>query len=200
MNGSGLTASDVLAMTKDRDGLFGGDGIGFIILLFIFIWAVFGGNGFLGNNRTMETLTQAELQAGLYNQTTDRNLSDIRTAQCNTDMLINNASYNSLIQSKDLSAQIASCCCENRLAMCEQTNTLANAIHAEGEATRNMIQNDKIEQLREQIYTTNLALNNANLANQIINSVRPTPTPAYLTCSPYFAYNTPSCNGCNSLY
>lgn len=199
MNSSGLTASDVLAMTKDRDGLFGGDGIGFIILLFIFIWAVFGGNGFLGN-RAGEALTHAELQAGLYNQTADRNLSDIRTAQCNTDMLINNASYNSLIQSKDLSAQIAACCCENRLATCEQTNALANAIHAEGDATRTMIQNDKIEQLREQIYTTNLALNNANLANQIINSVRPTPTPAYLTCSPYFAYNTSGCNGCNSLY
>lgn len=59
-----------------------------------------------------------------------------------------------------------------------------------------MIQSDKIEQLRDQVYASNLALNNANLANQIVNSVRPTPTPAYLTCSPYFAYNTLGCNGC----
>jgi len=71
---------------------------------------------------------------------------------------------------------------------------LANAIHAEGEATRSMIQSDKIEQLRDQVYASNLALNNANLANTVINAVRPTPTPAYLTCSPYFAYNT------NNLY
>lgn len=52
-----------------------------------------------------------------------------------------------------------------------------------------LIQQDKIDQLRDQVYTTNQALSNANLANTIINSVRPTPTPAYLTCSPYFAYN-----------
>lgn len=57
-----------------------------------------------------------------------------------------------------------------------------------------MMQNDKIDQLREQVNVTNLALNNANLANQIITAVRPTPTPAYLTCSPYFAYNP--YNGC----
>ena len=44
---------------------------------------------------------------------------------------------------------------------------------------------DKIEQLREQVNTSNLALNSANLANQIITAVRPTPIPAYLTCSPY---------------
>lgn len=57
-----------------------------------------------------------------------------------------------------------------------------------------MMQNDKIDQLREQVNITNLALNNANLANQIITAVRPTPTPAYLTCSPYFAYSP--YNGC----
>lgn len=187
-----VSAADIIALTKGNDGFLGG-GVGFIILLFIFIWAIFGGGGF-GNH---SALTQAELQAGLYNQTTDRNLSDIRTAQCNTDMLINNASYNSLIQSKDLSAQLSNCCCENRLAICNQTNTLANAIHSEGEATRNMIQADKIEQLRDQVYASNLALNNANLANQIITTLQPTPKPAYITCSPYYAYNmNPYNNGC----
>lgn len=187
-----VSAADIIALTKGNDGFLGG-GVGFIILLFIFIWAIFGGGGF-GNH---SALTQAELQAGLYNQTTDRNLSDIRTAQCNTDMLINNASYNSLIQSKDLSAQLSNCCCENRLAICNQTNTLANAIHSEGEATRSMIQADKIEQLRDQVYASNLALNNANLANQIITTLQPTPKPAYITCSPYYAYNmNPYSNGC----
>ena len=61
-----------------------------------------------------------------------------------------------------------------------------------------MLQSDKIEQLRDQVFASNLALNNANLANTVINAVRPTPTPAYLTCSPYFAYNM-GCgynNGC----
>lgn len=66
-----------------------------------------------------------------------------------------------------------------------------------------MIQADKIEQLRDQVFASNLALNNTNLANTVINAVRPTPIPSYLTCSPYFAYNTAGygCNGCgNTLY
>lgn len=192
MNSTGLTAGDILALTRDKEGVFGGDGVGFIILLFIFIWAVFGGNGFGFGGNAGNALTQAELQAGLYNQTVDRNLADIRTAQCNTDMLINNTNYNNLLQSKDLSAQMAECCC-----------SVKGAIHAEGEATRAMIQNDKIEQLRDQVFASNLALSNANLANTVINAVRPTPTPAYLTCSPYFAYNTAAygCSGCgNTLY
>lgn len=191
MTNTGLTAGDIMALTKDNDGFLEGNGIIILILFFL----IFGFNGW--GNRNESALTQAELQAGLYNQTTDRNLSDIRTAQCNTDMLINNASYNSLIQSKDLSAQLSNCCCENRLAICNQTNTLANAIHSEGEATRNMIQADKIEQLRDQVYASNLALNNANLANQIITTLQPTPKPAYITCSPYYAYNmNPYNNGC----
>ena len=71
------------------------------------------------------------------------------------------------------------------------------AIHSEGEATRSMIQADKIEQLRDQVYASNLALNNANLANQIITTLQPTPKPAYITCSPYYAYNmNPYSNGC----
>lgn len=170
------------------------------LLWIVVLFALFSGNGF-GFGRNGEGLTQAELQAGLYNQTTDRNLSDLRDAVCetnqnilrtsgNTDMAIANANYNSLAQFKDLTQQLSECCCENRLAIANQTNTLASVIHAEGEATRGMIQADKIEQLRDQVYASNLALSNANLANTVINAVRPTPTPAYLTCSPYFAYNT----------
>lgn len=72
---------------------------------------------------------------------------------------------------------------------------LKNAIHAEGEATRNQMQQDKIEQLREQVNTTNLALNSANLANQIITSLRPYPQPSYLVSSPYSSIYNPY-NGC----
>ena len=43
---NGLTASDVMALTKDNDG-FGG--VGVIILLFVFLLAI-SGNGFGINN------------------------------------------------------------------------------------------------------------------------------------------------------
>ena len=186
-----MTDTAVPVVNAGYDGM--GAGADWFLWLIVIFALLFNGNGF-GFGGAGNALTQAELQAGLYNQTMDRNLSEIRNAQCNTDMLINNANYNSLSQFKDLSQQLSECCCENRLAIANQTNALASAIHAEGEATRSMIQSDKIEQLRDQVYASNLALNNANLANTVINAVRPTPIPSYLTCSPYFAYNP--CGGC----
>ena len=74
---------------------------------------------------------------------------------------------------------------------------MKTAIHAEGEATRAMIQEDKIQQLRDQVYATNLALNNANLANSIVNQIIPRPAPAYPSCSPFVpSYYGFSNNGC----
>ena len=44
MEDSGLSASDVLALTKDEDGFLEGNGI--IILILFFLIFGFGGNGF----------------------------------------------------------------------------------------------------------------------------------------------------------
>lgn len=120
-------------------------------------------------------------------------ISSQKDCCCETNRNIDSVRYDNLLNVKDVQAQLASCCCD-----------LKNAIHAEGEATRNQMQQDKIEQLREQVNTSNLALNNANLANQIINSVRPTPIPSYPVCSPYQSayygscgFRNCSCSGCN---
>lgn len=163
MTGNGLSAGDVLALSRDNDGFFG-DGIWGIIMLLI-IAGLFSGNGFGWGNRdkgiTEEYIANQFTQRDLYNNNT--NILETKYALGNQTILANQAQ----------------CCCK-----------LETAIHAEGEATRNMIQEDKIQQLRDQVYASNLALNNANLANQIITSLQPkTPIPAYLTCSPYFAYN-----------
>lgn len=212
MNGSGLTASDVLAMTKDKDGIFGGDGVGFIILLFIFIWAVFGGNGFGFGGKAGNALTQAELQAGLYNQTMDRNLSDIRTAQCNTDMLVNNTNYNNLLQSKELSAQLAECCCTSRYEALQNTNALMTQMNNNTNAILNKMCENEITTLRDRLadrdrdlQTAEFQLSQINQNQSLINALRPTPIPAYATCSPYmssyYANFGTGCNGCgNTLY
>ena len=185
MTNTGLTAGDIMALTKDNDGFLEGNGIIILILFFL----IFGFNGW--GNRNGSALTQAELQAGLYNQTTDRNLSDIRTAQCNTDMLINNASYNSLIQSKELSAQLANCCCENRLGIAnlgaqinQNTCDVVTAIHAEGEATRQLIQTNEIQSLRDKVSAL-------EMDNRFYGVVR------YPNGYTYNAGNSPFC-GCNN--
>lgn len=72
MENSGLSASDVLALTRSDD-TFGG--IGGFVLLFIFLMAL-SGNGFgIGSNG----LALADIQASLYNQTQDANSRQLGT-------------------------------------------------------------------------------------------------------------------------
>lgn len=215
MNGNGLSAGDIMALTKDRDGnafdwswiigllviggLFGGFGGGFgwgnrgavandTLLGEEFIKRdIFNTNQNVSNSACQ---TQRDVLESRY--TTQLGLSQLganmQNCCCETEKEILQNRYDNALQTQTLSSQLASCCCN-----------LETAIHAEGEATRTQMLQDKIEQLREQVNTSNLALNSANLANQIITAIRPTPVPSYLTCSPYFAYN----NGCgcgNTLY
>ena len=211
---------------SDRNDGWGMDG-GWIWIILIFALFGWGGNGWGNRNNEVDIDTRF-LERDIFN--TNQNVSNtacqtqrdvlstgastqrdilenrytnqlgfqsIISSQkdccCETNRNIDSVRYDNLLNVKDVQAQLANCCCD-----------LKNAIHAEGEATRNQMQQDKIEQLREQVNTSNLALNNANLANQIINSVRPTPIPSYPVCSPYQSayygscgFRNCSCSGCN---
>lgn len=200
---SGLSAGDVMALTKNNDGLFG-DGIWGIIMLLI-IAGLFSGNGFGWGNRgnlTNDTLLGEEfVKRDIFN--TNQNVSNTACQTqkevlenrfncsqnaCNTQKEILESRYTTQLGFQNAQANLSNCCCD-----------LKTAIHAEGEATRSMLQNDKIEQLRDQVYASNLALNNANLANTVINSVRPFPIPSYTVTSPYVGlYNPYNGCGCNN--
>ena len=104
---------------------------------------------------------------------------------CATQKEILQNRYDNALQTQTLSAQMAECCCNLR------AEGLANT-----QKVIDLIQQDKIDQLRDQVYTTNLALNNANLTNQIVNAIIPRPAPAYPSCSP-FVPSTYGYNGCN---
>lgn len=197
-----LTAADVGAvMGNNRDGYGYGDGCWFWILILLF--AFWGNNGWGNRNNGLETdidtrflerdifntnqnvsttgcQTQRDILETKYNLGTQvlENRFNCSQNACATQKEILQNRYDNALQTQTLSAQMAECCCNLR------AEGLANT-----QKVIDLIQQDKIDQLRDQVYTTNQALSNANLANTIINSVRPTPTPAYLTCSPYFAYN-----------
>ena len=103
MQNSGLTASDVMALTKDNDG-FGG--VGLIILLFIFLIGI-GGNGFgWGNNGT--GLALADIQASLYNQTQDANSRQLQNSLAMINDTVLNNKYDNAILIKDLSLKCLS--------------------------------------------------------------------------------------------
>lgn len=104
MTNSGLTASDVMALTKDNDG-FGG--VGLIILLFIFLIGL-NGNGFWGgNNGTAAMLGQSDIQNSLYFQSQDAAIRSLAQGQCNiVDSALNNK-YDNAVLVKDLSNQVS---------------------------------------------------------------------------------------------
>ena len=69
---------------------------------------------------------------------------------------------------------------------------LSNAIHAEGEATRALINANTIQMLRDkledrdrELLTANFQLSQQAQNAYLINEIRPCARPAYITCSPY---------------
>lgn len=220
MNGN-VSPADIAAVmgNRDRDDGFFGDGIWGIIMLLI-VAGLFTGNGFgWGGNRGVAAETDIDtrfLERDIFS--TNQNVSNT-ACQTQRDVLENrynlgsqiqenrfNCSQNACATQKEIlesryttqlgfqnaQANLADCCCK-----------LETAIHAEGEATRNMMQADKIEQLRDQVFASNLALSNTNLANTVINAVRPFPSPSYVVSSPYTSLYNPynGCGGCgNTLY
>ena len=104
------------------------------------------------------------------------------------------------------------CCCATQRAIdgvnaqsFKNTCDITTAIHSEGEATRALINANTMQELRDKLadrdrdlLTANFQLSQQAQSANIINTLQPTPKPAYLTCSPYYAYNMTGC-GCNQI-
>lgn len=106
------------------------------------------------------------------------------------------------------------CCCEtqkgimeNRYAAEKNTIEITNAIHAEGEATRALINANTMQELRDRleardrdILARDFQLSQLAQNQYLVNTIKPCPIPAYLTCSPYASVPVsapaPTC-GCN---
>ena len=151
----GLTASDVMALTKDNDG-FGG--VGLIILLFIF-WIGIGGNGFgWGNSGT--GLALADIQASLYNQTQDANSRQLQSAIATTNDFILNNKYDNAILIKDLSNQMS-----NSVA------ALGNQIANQTATITNLFNEQTINELRDKLATTRDELSNTRQTAVITENI-----------------------------
>ena len=187
MENSGLSASDVLALTRGNADGMGFGGVGGFILLFIFLMAI-GGNGF-GFGANNGGFALADIQASLYNQTQDANARSLAQGQCNLTDTVLNASYNNLLASKDTQYQISN-----------STAALSNQIANQTIAMQNMFNEAQIRELSDKLQTTRDELSNTrqtaalvgainDQTNTILNSLGRYRTfpPCYDTC------------GCNSL-
>ena len=184
MTNSGLTASDVMALTKDNDG-FGG--VGLIILLFIFLMAISGGNFGFGNNGNVATaLGQSDLQNSLYFQSQDNAIRGLAQGQCNiVDSALNNK-YDNAVLIKDLSNQMS-----NSIA------AIGNQINQQTATITGLFNEQTIDRLRDQVSVlrnenSNL-IQTAQITENILGNLSTTAPkpPCYYGCG--------GC-GCNSLY
>lgn len=200
--------SDLAAVSKDNDG-WGGGGAWWIIILFLF---VFMGGGWGGFNRQGEfgqyatAASQQEILFGQhFGQLNDR-ITNVGNGLCTLgyemqgnigqigkEVALAQAGTNTTIMQtgSSIHGQIAQCCCDNRLAtanlsaqMDRQTCDITTAIHAEGEATRAMMQANELQALRDKVASL-------EMDNRMCGVVR---YPNGLT---YSAGSSPFC-GCNS--
>ena len=192
---NGLSVADALALDKS-DGAFGGNGAW--MMMFLFFLLAWGGNGFggWGNGAAQGALTRGELCQDMNFQSLENAVRGVQSGLCdgfyamNTGMLNGFYGVNNAIQQAQFAAQ--QCCCETnrnidavRYENAKNTCDIVNAIKADGDATRAMMTQNEIQSLRDQLQTANFQLSQQAQNSTLINAIRPTPVPAYVTCSPY---------------
>lgn len=217
-----LSAADVAAVTRNNDGcndMWGGGGWWIWIILIAFLFPMMGGwnrnNGvetgvqdnfisdefvkrdiFNTNQNVSNTACQTQRDVLENRYANQLGLQQVQAAQqsccCETQKEILQNRYDAALQAQAAQAQLASCCCD-----------IKKTILADGQATRQLMQENTIQSLRDKLadrdrdlQTAYWQISQVNQTKNIVDAVRPTPTPAYLTCSPYFSYNTTGFGGC----
>lgn len=184
---------------KNDDGFFGGGGSLIFFLFFLLAWGGNGFGGFGGANGTVGQINNDFMYSNLSNQL--GRMQDQNTFLSNSlQQGLCNLGYENLSNFKDLQAQLSNCCCNtqkelliNRYEAEKNTCAITNAIHADGEATRALLTQNTIQDLRDRLQAAELGLSQAAQTANIVQQVRPFPSPAYITCSPY---SSPFDNGC----
>ena len=216
---------------NDAFGGYGADMIVWLIVIAAIFNGGFGFGGFGGGIGGTNTpgfqgfATRSDIDAALSTQGIENGITGISSELCSGFSGVNANIAN-------LGYQLQQCCCDNRAGiadvnynMAAQTNILQNTVNNNGNAIQQALNSgfrdvidaqnagtqrivdlftqDKIQSLQTELQSAQLQLSNAAQTNNIVNALRPTPVPAYLTCSPYqtivnptgFAFGV-SGNGC----
>lgn len=225
-----LSAADVAAVTRPSFmgggygmGGYGGDWLAIIVLFALFGgWGGGFGGGFGGGGAGLG------LQAGFDTQTILRNQEGIKNGLCDGFYAMNTNNLTSQNQlQRDLCQGFAAinagiaenrysakdCCCETQrliegVKYANQQNTcdIVNAIHAEGNATRDLITQNKIEAMQTKIteltalaQAKDFQISQANQNAYLVNKLQPCPVPAYVVQNPNCCQNPCGCNGYNQF-
>ena len=164
---SSYSLSDIRAAVDGSNCGYGdgwGGGMGGGWFAWILLFALFGGNGFGGwGNRGGNCATTEDLASGFNFSALQGKTNDILAAVNGVNQNLGNAVCTSTYE---LGSKIDNCCCNTQAAiqqvrydMAVQNGDIKSLIHSEAEATRNLMQQNKIESLQQQINA--LQLNSA---------------------------------------
>lgn len=187
----GLSAGDILALTKNNEnGMWDNP---FIYLVWLAVLG--GGNGLFGNRgdaAVQGAITRSDLFEGFNNQDVNGQLRGITNG-------IADGFYATRQGITELGYGMKDCCCETnrnidavRYENAQNTCAITNAIHAEGEATRALINANVMQELRDKleardrdILVRDFQLSQLSQTASLVGELRPIAKPAYITCSPY---------------
>lgn len=211
----GLTASDVLALTRNNneDSMWNNP---FIYLVWL---AVLGNGGLFGNRGVGDAavqgaITRSDLFEGFNTQDINGQLRGITNGLCDGFYAINNGLKDGFYGIKSALAEnrfdAQNCCCETnrnidavRYEGSQNTCAITNAIHAEGEATRALINSNVMQELRDKleardrdVLVRDFQISQLAQSANLVNELRPCAKPAYITCSPYTTPNF-GCGACS---
>lgn len=216
--------------SNNNDGLGFGNGWGGLIGLAL-VAGLFGGwgnggFGFGGGRGYGNPATQADLAAGFANSEIMSDLNGIINAQtqgfAGLNSAISNASstlgYNMLqgFHGVDnalcsLTHQISDCCCTTQRNIdslrFDMSKGFCDVIRSNQDNTReilNYLTSEKISALQAENASLTAQLSQNAQTRTLIDTLRPTAVPAYITCSPYqsvygYPFANNGCGGCNNL-
>ena len=208
-----LTPADVMAMNGNNMNDWNNP---FIYLVWL---AVLGNGGLFGNRNgygdaaMQGSLTRSDLFEGFNNQDVNAQLRGITNGLCDGFYAVNSGMKDGFYMTREGIAEnrfaAQQCCCETnrnidavRYENSKNTCEITNAIHAEGEATRALINANTIQELRDkleardrEVLARDFQLSQFAQNQYLVNEIRPCAKPAYITCSPY---TTSSFCGCGA--
>lgn len=148
-NSNGLSAADLAAVVGNNNDGFGGNGDGWLFILFILLLGNNGwGNGF-GNNG------YSEVQQGFDQAAVVNGLQNVQNA-------ITSGTADQLATMNNLAMSLQNCCCEQRLG----TANLNSTILADGCDTRQAINNGVRDLMTQSTANTQALLNSQNAGFQ----------------------------------
>lgn len=152
-------------------GGMGGDWLAIIVLFALFANGGWGGAGYGGGNNLGYELgrvaTTNDVASGFNNSAVLGNLNDLKLGQSSLQ--------NTLCQGfNSISREISDCCCGTQRAIDESTNRILG-----------FLTNEKISGLQAENAALTAQLSQNAQTRTLIDALRPTAVPAYITCSPY---------------